>query len=156
MTKISVVLALLISIVSCTKPKDLEFIDIQNIRMIKVGLSESQLGLDLRLYNPNNQRVQMKDAAAKIYVNSTYMGDSRMDTTIQVPRRDTFAIPLVISVKTITGLSNVMQSLSDSVVNIKVEGTVKMGKAGVFKSFPVNFDKRQKVADLMNGKLSLD
>src|SRR5688572_1229973 len=101
MSRITVVLIALVTIASCTKPKDLEFIDVQNVRMVKWGLKDSEVGLDIRFFNPNNQRVQIKDADAKVYVNSTYMGDTRMDTTIPIPRRDTFSLPLVLHVKTI-------------------------------------------------------
>jgi LEA14-like dessication related protein len=141
-----VVIAAIIS--SCAKPKDLEFIDIQNIRMVKWGLSESLVGLDVRLYNPNKQRVQLKEAIAKVYVDSAYLGDTDMDTTIIVPKRDTFAIPLLLKVQTATALSKVMESLQDSAVNVRVEGSVKMGKGGVFLTYPIRYQKMQSLADL--------
>lgn len=135
---------------SCAKPKDLEFVDIQNIRMVNLGLKESKVGLDVRFFNPNKQRVSLKDADAKLYVNSTYLGDTQMDTMIDVPRQDTFAVPLILNIKSMAVVSKLMQSLSDSTVNIKVEGNVKMGKAGVFKSFPIEYNKVQNVNELMN------
>lgn len=139
---------ILVVIASCTKPQDLTFIDISNIRMIKMGFTESEVGLDVRFYNPNNQRVQLKDADARVYVNSTYLGDTRMDSTIGVPRRDTFAVPLILNIKTVSVLSKLMETLADSAVNIKVEGTVKMGKAGLYKTFPIVYDKVQSVEEL--------
>lgn len=135
---------------SCTRPKDLEFVDIQNIRMVNLGLTESKVGLDVRFFNPNKQRVSLKDAEAKLYVNSTYLGDTKMDTLIPVPRQDTFAVPLVLSIKSMAAVSKLMQTLSDSTVDIKVQGTVKMGKAGVFKSFPIEYKRVQNVSELMN------
>lgn len=153
MRKMIAALALIAMTAACTKPKDLEFIDIGNIHLIKMGLTQSEVGLDVRLYNPNNQRVQLKDAATKVYVNSTYIGDTRMDSTVMVPRRDTFSVPLVLSLNTLSGISKIAQSLSDSMVNVKVEGSVKMGKAGVFKSFPVKYDKMQLVSELTNGMI---
>lgn len=150
MSRIIAALALIVVIASCTKPKDLEFVDIQNIKMLKLGLSESQIGLDVRFYNPNNQRVNIREALAKVYVNSTFLGDTRMDTTISVPRRDTFSVPLILNIKSMSAVSQIVQSLSDSTVNIKVDGNVKMGKAGLFKSFPISYNKDEKVADLMS------
>jgi LEA14-like dessication related protein len=140
-------------IAGCAKPKDLEFIDIGNIHLIKMGLKQSEVGLDIRLYNPNNQRVQLKDAATKVYVNSTYIGDTRMDSIVSVPKRDTFSVPLVLSLNTLSGISKIAESLSDSLVNVKVEGSVKMGKAGLFKTFPVSYNKMQRVSDLKNGMI---
>ena len=140
-----------VAAVSCLKPQDLEFIDIGNIHVVKMGLKESEVGLDVRLFNPNNQKVQLKDAATKIYVNSTLLGNTRMDSVISVPKRDTFSVPLVLNINTVTGLSKIMESLSDSLVNIKVEGSVKMGKGGIFKTFPVNYSRVQRVSELTSG-----
>jgi LEA14-like dessication related protein len=153
MRKTVAALALMVMIAACTKPKDLEFIDIGNIHLLKVGLKQSEVGLDIRLFNPNKQRVQLKDAATKVYVNSTYIGDTRMDSLVEVPRRDTFSVPLVLSINTLSGISKIAESLSDSLVNVKVEGSVKMGKAGIFKNFPVKYDKMQRVSDLKNGMI---
>jgi len=133
---------------SCTKPQDLTFIDVRNIRMISLGLTESTVGLDVRFYNPNKQQVKLKDASVKVYANSAYLGDTHMDSTITVPRRDTFSLPLTMKITTLTAISKVMQSLSDTTINIKVEGSVKMGKAGVFINYPIEYERRQKVSDL--------
>lgn len=148
MKKLAGIALLAVLMGSCTKPKDLEFVDVQNIRMLKWGLTESLVGLDVRLYNPNNQRVQLKEATAKVYANSTYLGDTRMDTTISVPRRDTFLIPLTMKVNTMSAISNVLQTLKDSLVNVKVDGNVKMGKAGVFVNYPIRYEKMQSLSDL--------
>lgn len=133
---------------SCAKPKDLEFVDVQNIHVVKWGLSESVVGLDVRLFNPNKQQVHLKEANAKVYVNSTYLGDTNMDTTIAVPRRDTFAVPLKLTVQTGTALTKMIESMRDSAVMVKVEGSVKMGKAGLFMTYPIRYEKLQSMADL--------
>jgi LEA14-like dessication related protein len=139
---------ILVTIGSCAKPKDLEFVDIQNIRMLKFGLTESLVGLDVRFYNPNNQRVQLKDAIAKVYANSAYLGDTQTDSIINVPKKDTFAVPLVLKLQTTSALAKAMETLSDTTVAIRVEGNVKMGKGGVFLSYPIKYEKLQKVSDL--------
>jgi LEA14-like dessication related protein len=148
MTRILTGLFIVAILASCTKPKDLEFIDIQNIRVVKWGLSESQIGLDVRFYNPNKQQVKLRDAIAKVYVNSAYLGDTNMDTTILVPRRDTFAVPLVMKVQTATALAKLMETAKDSAVTVRVDGTVKMGKAGVFVTYPIKYQKLQSLAEL--------
>jgi LEA14-like dessication related protein len=150
MKYLPVIFAAIFAFAACAKPKDLEFVDIQNIRMVNLGLTESELGMDVRFFNPNNQRVNLKDAEAKLYVNTTYIGDTRMDTLIPVPRNDTFSVPLILHVKSMAAVSKIMQSLSDSTVDIKVEGTVKMGKGGLFRSFPIQYNKVQNVNELMN------
>ncbi len=132
----------------CTKPKDLEYVDFQNIRFLKWGFKESEIGVDIRMFNPNKQQVKLKDAVAKFYANSTYLGEAHTDVTITVPRKDTFAIPLILKVQTGSALSKMIQTFSDSVVAIKVEGEVKMGKAGVFMSYPIKYEQLQRLSDL--------
>lgn len=131
--------AITLTIFSCAKPKDLEFVDLQNVRVLKWGLTTMELGVDLRLYNPNNQRVQLKEPQTRIYANSAYLGTAGMDSVMSVPKRDTFAIPLRVNIETLSSVSQLLKTLSDTAVTIRVEGTVKMGKAGVFKSFPVTY-----------------
>ena len=133
---------------SCAKPKDLEFIDIQNIKMVKWGLSESLVGLDVRFYNPNKQQVKLKDAIAKVYVNSAFLGETNMDTTISVPRSDTFSVPLVLKVQTAIAVAKIVETAQDSAVTVRVDGTVKMGKAGMFLTYPIKYEKLQSLADL--------
>lgn len=135
-------------IASCTKPKDLEFVDIQNIKMVKWGLTESLVGLDVRFYNPNKQRVQLKDAIAKVYVNSSFMGETNMDTMVAIPKNDTFAVPLVLKVQTATALAKMMETAKDSAVSLRVEGTVKMGKGGMFLTYPIKYERLQSLAEL--------
>ncbi|MBO9572890.1 MAG: LEA type 2 family protein [Chitinophagaceae bacterium] len=148
MRRFTAVVLIMIIISSCTKPKDLEFVDVQNIRMIKWGLSESLVGVDVRFYNPNNQQVRLKDADAKVYANSAYLGNAFTDTVIVIPKNDTFAVPLILKLNTATALAGAMQTLADTTVAIKVEGNVKMGKAGVFVNYPISYEKVQRVADL--------
>ena len=148
MRKILTGIMIVTILASCAKPKDLEFLDIQNIKMVKWGLSESLVGLDVRFYNPNKQRVQLKDAIAKVYVNSSFLGETNMDTTIAVPKNDTFAVPLLLKVQTATALAKMMETAKDSAVTVKVEGTVKMGKAGMFLTYPIKYEKLQSLADL--------
>lgn len=148
MRRLLVAVMVVATIASCAKPKDLEFVDIQNIKMVKWGMSESVVGLDVRFYNPNKNRVQLKDAVAKVYVNSSFLGETNMDTTIAVPKNDTFAVPLFLKVQTATALARMMESSKDSAVTVRVEGTVKMGKAGVFLTYPIKYEKLQSLADL--------
>ncbi len=151
MRRFTAVALVMLVISSCTKPKDLEFVDIQNIRMIKWGLSESLIGLDVRLYNPNNQQVKLKDVLAKVYANSAYLGDTQTDSIITIPRKDTFAIPITLKLQTASAIAKVMEILSDTAIVVRVEGNVKMGKAGVFVNYPIRYEQAQQMSDLNLG-----
>lgn len=129
---------------ACTEPRDLEFVDIQRLRIEKWGLAESEIGLDLRLYNPNKNSVQMKEGKARIYANSTYLGEAEMDDLLTVPSRDTFAIPLSLRVPTMSTLGELIRLSADSSVLVRVEGSVRMGKAGLFRSYSIFYEEMQR------------
>src|SRR5205085_6749176 len=99
-------------------------------------------------FNPNKQQVKLKDAEAKLYVNSSFLGNTHMDTTITVPRSDTFSVPLLLKVQTATALAKMMETAKDSAVTVRVDGSVKMGKAGMFITYPIKYEKLQSLADL--------
>ncbi|HQX97100.1 MAG TPA: hypothetical protein PLT02_09390, partial [Chitinophagaceae bacterium] len=66
MTKTPVLFLLIFIIVgvlsSCGSIKDPEFQSIENIKLGKLGLSESTLNLDIVYSNPNNTRLKLKSA----------------------------------------------------------------------------------------------
>jgi LEA14-like dessication related protein len=148
MKKSGVIILLSVLVWSCTKPKDLEFVDVSNVRMLSMGFKESLVGVDVRFYNPNNQRVKLKDVTVKISANTTYLGNTSMDSTVEVPKKDTFSVPLVLKVNTLTTISRLIQTLSDSTVAITVDGSVKMGKAGIFVNYPIHYQRQQSLKDL--------
>src|SRR5687768_8017668 len=79
---------------SCSKPKDLEYLDFENFQVHELGMGESVISADLKYYNPNNFRLKLKDGELDVSLNDTFMGHSKLDTLLEIPRRDTFLIPL--------------------------------------------------------------
>lgn len=130
---------------SCAKLEDLEYVDFQNIKMISLGLQESTVGLDIRFYNPNRQQIQMKDGAVDVFINNKFLGKSRLDSLIKIPKRDTFAIPIVIVVETLTAGTSLLNSLSDTSVLVRFEGNAKVGKGGIFVNYPIKYEGKQSV-----------
>lgn len=142
-TLLAFVIVLIIS--ACTRPKDLEYVDFQNFKVLEMGLQESRVGMHIRFFNPNNQRAQLKDARADVYINNIYLGKTQIDSLIQIPKRDTFAVPIVLRVGTLAAATNILQSLGDSSALIRLEGNAKLGKAGIFKDYPIKFEGRRKI-----------
>jgi LEA14-like dessication related protein len=138
-------LLLALIIAGCTRPKDLQYVDFENVKVLKWGLQQSEVGVDIRFYNPNHQSVQLKQAAVDIFVNNEKLGHSTLDTLIHIPKRDTFSIPVVLQVETMTAASNIIRSLSDTATLIKLEGQAKLGKGGVFFNYPIRYEGIQRL-----------
>lgn len=129
---------------SCQAPKELVYRDFKNLKVEKVGFAATTLKLDLIYYNPNNFGLQLKYTDLDIYVDNNYLGHSTQDYQISIPRLAEFTMPLAIEVDMKNLLINVLPTLLGKEVMVKVTGTVKLGKANVYKIFPVNYEGLQR------------
>jgi LEA14-like dessication related protein len=133
-------LTILIYTTSCQAPKDLVYRDFKNLKVEKMGFAATTLRVDLVYYNPNNFGLQLKYTDLDIYINNNYLGHSSQDYQITIPRLAEFTMPLAIEVDMKNLLKNAFPTLLGKEVLVKVTGTVKLGKANVFKTFPVNYE----------------
>ena len=134
---------LILFLPSCREPKDLVFRDFQHLTLEKVGLSTATLKVDLQYYNPNNFGLELKRTDLDIYINNTLLGHSSQDLQVAIPKRDVFTLPLKIDLDMKNLLKNGIMSLFDKKVKVRLLGKVKVGKAGVFKIFNVDYETEQ-------------
>ncbi|MBA2561934.1 MAG: LEA type 2 family protein [Chitinophagaceae bacterium] len=135
---------LILAFLSCSAPKGLVYTDYKNFRIERFGFSNSQVKLDLEYFNPNNFGLQLKRTELDVFINDSFLGHSSSDTLINIPRRDTFLIPIKFDVDMQKVFKNAFNTLSGNEVSIKVTGKLKLGKANVFMSMPVNYEGRHK------------
>jgi LEA14-like dessication related protein len=139
----------LIVAIGCTKPKEPQYISFENLQVTKVGLSESIVGADLKYYNPNGFNLELKKANVDVYINDKYVGHSDLDTLIHIPAKDTFYVPVSMKLKLGDLFKYAVQWFLDPEVKVKVEGTAKVGRSGIFKNFPVNYESKEKIDVLL-------
>lgn len=130
---------------SCREPKDLEFREFRNMTVENIGFAGANLNVDVIFYNPNNFSLELKRTDLNIYLDSTYLGHSLQELQVKVPNRQEFTIPLKVELDMRNLLKNGLISYLNKQVMIKVIGKVKVGKAGVFKNFDVNYQTLQEV-----------
>lgn len=131
-------------IISCSSPKALEYKDYKNFSIQKLGFSSSQVKLDLEYYNPNNFGLQLKNTDLDIFIDNQFLGHSSSDTLIGIPRRGSFLLPIKFDVDMQSIYKNALNTLMGNEVTVKVTGKLKLGKANVFMSMPVNYEGKQK------------
>ncbi|MBL7719337.1 MAG: LEA type 2 family protein [Flavipsychrobacter sp.] len=130
----------------CAQPKDLEYRGFRNIRINTVGFSKTQLGADIQLYNPNGYPLVFKSALADVFLDNQKIGNVTLDTTLTIPRKDTFLVPVVLDANLGGALGNLVQALGRKEVTIRFTGTVKAGRNGVFVNIPINYEAKQKIS----------
>jgi LEA14-like dessication related protein len=128
---------------SCRAPQDLEFREFNNLSLDKMGFSASALKVDLVYYNPNNFGMELKRTELDIFIDSSFLGHSSQELEVAIPRRDVFTIPLKVDLDMKNLFKNGFISLINKQVRVRAVGNVKVGKAGVYKTFKVDYTTTQ-------------
>jgi LEA14-like dessication related protein len=121
----------------------LEYRDFKNFTVEKLGFASTAVKMDLIYYNPNSFGLQLKRTDLDVYIEGTYLGRTSQEYQISIPRKAEFNIPIKIDVDMKNLLKNGFTALSKKEVLVKVVGSVKIGKANVFKTFKVNYEGKQ-------------
>ncbi len=130
----------------CQKPKDLVFKDFKNLTVDKLSFAGAALRVDLVYYNPNNISLQLNRTDLDIFVDSTFLGHSSQDVQIAIPKRSDFTLPLKVDLDVKNLLKNGISALLKKDVKVRMLGSVKIGKGGVYKSFPIDYTSVQNLS----------
>ena len=128
---------------SCREPKDLEFREFKNLTVSNLSFTDAVLKVDLVYYNPNNFGLQLSRTDLDLYVDSSFLGHSSQDIQVSIPKRDVFTLPLILKLDVKNLLKNGLTSLFNKEIDVRLLGKVKVGKAGVYKSFNVDYTSKQ-------------
>ncbi|MDF2191966.1 LEA type 2 family protein [Paraflavitalea sp. CAU 1676] len=136
-----------IVLLGCAKPSGFDYLGVRNIKVLKFGFKESTVFSEVGYYNPNKFPVTMKRAEVDVYVNNSLLGHSVLDSTIQIPKKDTFYLPVILTVNMSTTAFNLIQTLGggqDS-VKVKLDGKARLGRGGIFINYPIKYEGMQKL-----------
>jgi len=144
LSPISAILISVILLSSCQAPKALEYRDFKNFTVNKLGFSSSSVRMDLIYYNPNTFGLQLKRTDLDIYIGDSYLGHTVQEYQVSIPRQGEFTIPVAVDVDMKNLFKNALTSVFSDSVLVRVNGTVKVGKVNVYKSFAVTYEGKQK------------
>ncbi|MCU0386194.1 MAG: LEA type 2 family protein [Flavihumibacter sp.] len=134
-----------LSITGCRQPEIPEYQALENFSLGKIGMKETVVSADLKYYNPNNYELQFRRADLEIAINDRPVGNTVLDTLIRIPKKDTFYVPVQMKVNMKQLLGNALTLLMNDELDIKVNGTIRMGRSGFFMNIPVNYQGKQKI-----------
>lgn len=130
---------------SCGKPLPPRYAGYQNFRIEKASLNNSVLASDVKLYNPNGYNLNLKSAALDVYFNDKFLGNSSFDSLIVLPAKDTAVFPLRITASAGAILANSAKLLLNPDVKIRITGSVKAGRGGLYINVPINYEGVQRI-----------
>lgn len=130
---------------SCKAYKDVQepqFRDVQNIRLVDVGLLQTKAGADLIYYNPNNFGVTLSSARGDVYLDNKYIGRFELADKVSVNKRAEFIIPAILKLDNISALKN-HDIYKKKEVLLRIEGTARLTKTGFSKEIPIKYEKME-------------
>jgi LEA14-like dessication related protein len=139
----SIYLVLTILLLSCSSPKELEYREIRNFKVDKLGLKTSTLKTDLVFFNPNSFGLQLKKFDLDVFIDNNYLGHTTHDQLVSIPKNSEFAIPVKMDVEMKNLVKNGFNALVSKEVTLKVVGTIRAGNGTISKNFPVNYEMKQ-------------
>ena len=119
--------------------KEPEFIDVRNFGFGQLSLKQSEVTADMFYFNPNGFQLQLRRIDLDVYVENRHAGKTILDTLIIVPARDTFSFPVDMLVDMKNLFPNILSLLTKEEIGLRVEGKVRVGKAGIFINVPVKY-----------------
>src|ERR1700694_4642071 len=139
---------ILLLLVGCHKPESPEYYGFTDLRIGKIEGQQTTIATTLKMYNPNSFGVQFKHAEMDVLLNGKPAGHSVLDTTISIPRKDTFYIPVTMNLDLHSILSNALQLFLEKQVKIALDGRVRLKRGGVPFSVPFHYEGNQDLSPL--------
>jgi LEA14-like dessication related protein len=127
--------------------KEPEYRDVQNVRLIKVGVLETTAGLDLIYYNPNNFGVQLSEIRGDVYLDNNYFGRIGIEDKVSVGKRSEFIVPATIKLDNI-GVVSHRDVFKKKEVMVRINGTARVKRSGIAVSVPIKYEGMQNIDQL--------
>lgn len=134
---------LAVFLVACNEIKDFEYRDIRNIKLNAVGFSKSSISFELVYYNPNQFSIDLKNINSEVLVDHSPMGKFNLDTLMRIKANSEFMIPATIEVDMKNLVKKSAGLLFNKEVLLEAVGSVKVGKAGFYKTLPYKYEGKQ-------------
>ncbi len=92
--------------------------------------------------------IKLKQADVEVFLNKTRLGQMRVEGKHKVARADTFSLPVLLDVDLKNAISNAFQLITSKDMNVRLEGTIKAGRFGMYKKIPISYEGKQ---DILSG-----
>ncbi len=106
------------------------------------------LATTLKFYNPNSYSLQLRRAEMDVSLNGKHAGHSLLDSTIFIPERDTFYVPIALQLDLRSVFSNALQVLLDRQATISLDGRVKVKRGAFTFNRPFHYEGKQDLSSL--------
>ena len=131
-------------LISCSKPEAPEYLGLHDFSVQTFSMDESLLHTELSFYNPNPYNMELKRGDVNVYLDDKLANHYLMDSTINIPRKDTFYVPLNLRISPKLLISSALSMLmNNNKIKVRLEGSIRIKRSGVSFNVPINYEVMQ-------------
>src|SRR5450631_2460532 len=131
---------------SCSKPEAPEYLGFRDFSIENVGMDSALLHTQLAFYNPNPFNMELKRGDVNVFLDDQLANHYVMDSTINIPQKDTFYVPLNLRVSPKLLVNSAIKMLMNgNKIKVKLLGSVRVKRNGVSFNVPVNYEVMQEI-----------
>jgi LEA14-like dessication related protein len=131
--------ASLLVLISCNKPKGLEFTGFQKFNVEPLSFVNSRISLGIGVFNPNNFDVKVDHVDADISLAGKSIGSYQLDSTVYLKANQPFVMPVQLVVKNGTLISNILGIVAGDSIPYSLSGKVKAGRKIATAEIPFSY-----------------
>jgi LEA14-like dessication related protein len=133
---------------SCKDSKDPVFENVENIKLGKLGLTDTELSADIRFTNTNGFGFRVKSVDCDLYVDSAYLGHFSNSDVVRIQARQSFVLPMNGQVKSLVLMQQTQKAMKGKESIIQVTGSARVGRMGIYKTIPVKYNDTVLLKDI--------
>ncbi len=131
---------------SCARPVAPQYLGFRDLKFERFSMNESTLRARVAFYNSNPFRMELKRADINVFLDDKQTNHYVLDSTIEIPKKDTFEVPLNLKLNPQQLLGSAVKMLmNNNQVKIRLEGSVRVKRSGVSFTVPVHYEEMQKI-----------
>jgi LEA14-like dessication related protein len=131
---------------SCSKPEAPEYLGFRDFALESLSMDSSSLHTELVFYNPNPFSMELKRGDVNVFLNDKLANHYVMDSTINIPTKDTFYVPLNLKVSPKLLISSALSMLmNNNKIKVRIAGSVRVKRSGVSFNVPINYEVMQSI-----------
>jgi LEA14-like dessication related protein len=146
-----IIVGIIAGLASCRQPEAPEYFGFQDIQVGRSVTGQTTLATVVKLYNPNPYNLVLKRAEVDVQINGKHAGHSLLDSTLFIPKKDTFFVPVALDIDMKAIFSNALSFLQSSKVNVALDGRVKIKKGLMTFNRPFHYESKEDLNVLLKG-----
>ena len=132
--------------ISCSKPEAPEYLGFRDFSIDNFSMDSALLHTQLSFYNPNSFSMELKRGDVNVYLDDKLANHYILDSTINIPKKDSFLVPLNLRVSPKLLISSAINMfMNNNKIKVRMIGTIRVKRGGVGFSVPIDYETMQQI-----------